>query len=41
MTGETFNVAGGFVSRMAIMNTAGVHDPELTVETVVDGRDGG
>jgi len=37
VTGETFNVAGGFLSRMAIVNTAGFHDPELTVETVVDG----
>jgi len=36
VTGETFNVAGGFVSRMAISNTAGFHDPELTVETVAE-----
>jgi hypothetical protein len=36
VTGETFDVAGGFVSRMAIVNTAGFHDPELTVETVAE-----
>jgi len=29
-------VAGGFVSRMAIVNTAGFRDPELTVETVAE-----
>jgi NAD(P)-dependent dehydrogenase (short-subunit alcohol dehydrogenase family) len=34
VTGEVFNVAGGIVNRMAIVNTAGFHDPELTVETV-------
>ena len=36
VTGETFNVAGGFVNRMAIVNTVGIHDPGLTVETVAE-----
>ena len=27
-------MTGGFVSRTAIVNTAGAHDPELTVKTV-------
>jgi len=36
VTGETFNVAGGFVNRMAIVNTVGFHDPSLTVETVAE-----
>jgi NAD(P)-dependent dehydrogenase (short-subunit alcohol dehydrogenase family) len=34
VTGEVFNVAGGIVNRMAVVNTAGIHDPGLTVETV-------
>ena len=34
VTGEVFNAAGGFVNRMAIVNSAGFHDPELTVESV-------
>lgn len=34
VTGEVFNVAGGFVNRMAVVNSAGFHDPELTVETI-------
>jgi hypothetical protein len=33
-TGEVFTAAGGIVNRMAIVNTAGIYDPELTVETV-------
>ena len=34
VTGEVFNVAGGFVNRMAIVNSAGFHDPGLTIESV-------
>lgn len=34
VTGETFNVAGGLVNRMAVVNTVGIHDPQLTPETV-------
>ena len=34
VTGEVFNVAGGFVNRLALVNTAGIFDPELTVDTV-------
>ncbi|WP_407444005.1 SDR family NAD(P)-dependent oxidoreductase [Rhodococcus sp. (in: high G+C Gram-positive bacteria)] len=34
VTGEVFNVAGGIVNRLALVNTAGIHDPALTVETV-------
>lgn len=34
VTGEVFNVAGGFVNRMAIVNSAGFHDPELSIESV-------
>jgi NAD(P)-dependent dehydrogenase (short-subunit alcohol dehydrogenase family) len=36
VTGEVFNVAGGFVNRMAIVNSAGFHDPELSIESVAD-----
>lgn len=34
VTGEVFNAAGGAVNRMAVLTTAGIHDPALTVETV-------
>lgn len=34
VTGETFNVAGGFVNRLAIVNSDGFHDPELSIESV-------
>ncbi|WP_236043707.1 SDR family NAD(P)-dependent oxidoreductase [Streptomyces pilosus] len=34
VTGELFNAAGGGVSRSAVVTTTGIHDPELTVETV-------
>ena len=34
VTGEVFNVAGGIVNRLALVNTVGIHDPNLTVETV-------
>ncbi|WP_258341396.1 SDR family NAD(P)-dependent oxidoreductase [Saccharopolyspora gregorii] len=36
VTGEVFNVAGGAVNRMAVVNTAGIHDPALTPETVAE-----
>ncbi|QFU92515.1 SDR family NAD(P)-dependent oxidoreductase [Amycolatopsis sp. YIM 10] len=36
VTGEVFNVAGGAVSRMAVVTTTGIHDPALTVETVAE-----
>lgn len=36
VTGEVFNVAGGIVNRMAIVNTVGIHDPGLTLETVAE-----
>ncbi|WP_200826129.1 SDR family NAD(P)-dependent oxidoreductase [Kibdelosporangium aridum] len=36
VTGEVFNAAGGAVSRMAVVNTAGIHDPALTIETVAE-----
>ncbi|WP_280218191.1 SDR family NAD(P)-dependent oxidoreductase [Nocardia neocaledoniensis] len=36
VTGEVFNVAGGIVNRLALVNTAGIHDPALTVETVAE-----
>ncbi|MGW0002699.1 SDR family NAD(P)-dependent oxidoreductase [Nocardia grenadensis] len=36
VTGEVFNVAGGIVNRLALINTVGIHDPGLTVETVAD-----
>lgn len=36
VTGEVFNAAGGAVSRMAVLTTAGFHDPALTVETVAE-----
>jgi hypothetical protein len=36
VAGEIFNVAGGFVNRMAVVNTVGFHDPKLSVETVAE-----
>jgi NAD(P)-dependent dehydrogenase (short-subunit alcohol dehydrogenase family) len=36
VTGEVFNAAGGFVNRLALVNTAGFFDTELTVETVAE-----
>ncbi|NLT31079.1 MAG: SDR family NAD(P)-dependent oxidoreductase [Propionibacterium sp.] len=36
VTGEVFNVAGGFVNRMAIVNSGGFHSPDLSVEDVAD-----
>lgn len=36
VTGEVFNVAGGFVNRLALVNTTGFMDPELTVESVAE-----
>jgi NAD(P)-dependent dehydrogenase (short-subunit alcohol dehydrogenase family) len=37
VTGEVFNVAGGIVNRLAVINTAGIYDTELTVEKVAAG----
>ncbi|MGQ4267479.1 SDR family NAD(P)-dependent oxidoreductase [Nocardiopsis changdeensis] len=34
VTGEVFNAAGGTVNRMAVVNTAGISDPDLTPETL-------
>ena len=39
VTGEVFNVAGGIVNRMAVVNTAGIYDTELTPEKVAAGWD--
>lgn len=39
VTGEVFNVAGGFVNRMAIVNSDGFHSPELSVEDVAGNID--
>lgn len=36
VTGEVFNVAAGIVNRMAIVNTAGLYDAELTLEKVAE-----
>ncbi|MGW4119615.1 SDR family NAD(P)-dependent oxidoreductase [Nocardia sp. NPDC004711] len=36
INGEVFNVAGGIVNRLALVNTVGIHDPGLTVETVAE-----
>ncbi len=36
VTGEVFNVAGGIVNRLALVNTVGIHDPALTVDTVAE-----
>ncbi|MFD5200998.1 SDR family NAD(P)-dependent oxidoreductase [Streptomyces sp. NPDC058375] len=36
VTGEVFNAAGGAVSRTALVNTAGIHDPALTAEAVAE-----
>jgi NAD(P)-dependent dehydrogenase (short-subunit alcohol dehydrogenase family) len=36
VTGEVFNAAGGAVSRLAVVTTAGIHDTALTVETVAE-----
>ncbi|WP_106400531.1 SDR family NAD(P)-dependent oxidoreductase [Actinocorallia populi] len=34
ITGEVLNAAGGYVSRMVMVGTPGIHDPELSPETV-------
>lgn len=39
VTGEVFNVAGGLVNRMAVVATAGIHEPGLTPEKVAAGWD--
>ncbi|OXR40129.1 SDR family NAD(P)-dependent oxidoreductase [Nocardia cerradoensis] len=36
VTGEVFNVAGGIVNRLALVNTVGIHDPGLTIESVAE-----
>lgn len=36
VTGEVFNVAGGIVNRLALVNTTGFVDPELTIESVAE-----
>ncbi|GIH73597.1 SDR family NAD(P)-dependent oxidoreductase [Planobispora longispora] len=36
ITGEVLNAAGGYVSRMVVVNTPGIHDPKLTPETVAE-----
>ncbi|MFJ8111007.1 SDR family NAD(P)-dependent oxidoreductase [Streptomyces sp. NPDC096132] len=36
VTGEVFNVAGGLVNRMVMVNTTGIVDPELTPESVAE-----
>jgi NAD(P)-dependent dehydrogenase (short-subunit alcohol dehydrogenase family) len=36
VTGETFLVAGGIVKRTVVLNTVGIHDPQLTPETVAE-----
>ncbi|MGA4992159.1 SDR family NAD(P)-dependent oxidoreductase [Nonomuraea bangladeshensis] len=39
ITGEVLTAAGGLVNRMVMLNTAGIHDPALTPETVADRLD--
>ncbi|KAB2341565.1 SDR family NAD(P)-dependent oxidoreductase [Actinomadura rudentiformis] len=34
ITGEVINAAGGFISRMVMVNTPGIQDPEATPESV-------
>ncbi|WP_141576548.1 SDR family NAD(P)-dependent oxidoreductase [Actinomadura sp. WMMA1423] len=34
ITGEVLSAAGGYVSRMVMVGTPGIHDPELSPETV-------
>lgn len=36
VTGEVFNAAGGTVNRLALLNTTGIADPNLTIETVAN-----
>ncbi|GAA3146619.1 SDR family NAD(P)-dependent oxidoreductase [Planomonospora alba] len=36
ITGEVLNAAGGYVSRLVVVNTPGIHEPELTPETVAE-----
>ncbi|MVZ91193.1 SDR family NAD(P)-dependent oxidoreductase [Microbacter sp. ANSKLAB05] len=36
VTGEVFNVAGGIVNRLALVNTVGFMDPGLTIESVAE-----
>jgi len=39
VTGEAFNVAGGMVNRMAVVNTQGIYDTELSVEKIAGSFD--
>ena len=39
VTGEVFNVAGGIVNRLALVNTVGIHDPGLTIESIAESFD--
>lgn len=39
VTGEVFNVAGGQVNRLALLNTTGIYDAALTVEKVAESID--
>lgn len=39
VTGEAFNVAGGMVNRMAVVNTQGIYDTALTVESIAGSFD--
>jgi NAD(P)-dependent dehydrogenase (short-subunit alcohol dehydrogenase family) len=39
VTGEVFNVAGGQVNRLALLNTTGIFDPALTIEKVAGSVD--
>ncbi|MGP3916305.1 SDR family NAD(P)-dependent oxidoreductase [Nonomuraea sp. 10N515B] len=36
LNGEVLNAAGGYVSRLVVVNTPGIHDPKLTPETVAE-----
>jgi NAD(P)-dependent dehydrogenase (short-subunit alcohol dehydrogenase family) len=39
ISGELFNVAGGAVNRAVVVTTAGIQDPNLTIEAVASGFD--
>lgn len=39
VTGEVFNAAAGAVNRMALVNTPGIYDTELTIEKIAEGWD--
>lgn len=36
ITGEVLNAAGGYISRMVMVNTTGINEPNLTSKTIAE-----